>query len=133
MPPLDLELADDAIRAAATMLGRRLPATYPPDPAGAYRERTGGRERTAGPRGWGTVLLVAETAEDLLALAVSMETSARQAQEHLVRALRNLGGASLSWAGIGNLTGLTQQGAHKRFSEAAYQPRPQLTINDVAP
>jgi hypothetical protein len=133
MPPLDLELADEAIRAASARLGRKLPHTYPADPVGTYRERTGGRERSGRGRGWGTVVLVADAAEDLLGKAAEMEAAGRDAQALLVRALRNLGGASRSWAGIGQLTGMTQQGAHKRFRAAAEAPRPQLTINDAAP
>lgn len=125
MPPLDLELADGAIRTAAAELGRRMPASYPSDPVTAYRE-------ARGRRGWGTVVLVAETAEELLQRAVAQEASARRAQGQLVRALRHLGGASRSWAGIGKLTGMTQQGAHSRFRAIATQPRPQLTIDDAA-
>lgn len=124
MPPLDLELADECIRSASDLIGRRLPASYPPDPAGAYRERRGG------PRSGGVVELVAGAAEELLRQAVAREADARRAQELAIRALRNLGGYGCAWPAIAELVGLSPQGAHKRYRAIADAPRPQLTIAD---
>lgn len=126
MPRLDLELADETLRAAAAKLRRKLPATYPDDPATSYRAH---RNRATG-RSWGTVVLVADAAEELLADARRRELEAVEAQELAIRALRNLGGASPSWARVGELVGLTMQGAHKRYAKAAGERRAQLTLED---
>lgn len=122
-PPLDLELADESIRGAAELIGRRLPPSYPADPATAFRE-------SPGRRGAGVVELVAQAAEDTLGKAVALEAAAQAAQRRAIRALRHLGAASATWPRVGELVGLSQQGAHKRFSVEADAPRPQLTIAD---
>lgn len=124
MPDLDLELVDEELRAAAVLLGRRMPASYPTDPASVYIDS---------PRRAGLLDLVTGAGEELLALAHARELAAREAQGRIVRALRHLGGASPSWAAIGGrLGGLSQQGAHKRFAAIAAAPKAQLTIGDAA-
>lgn len=119
---LDLEHADEATRAALAKIARRLPTGYPTDPAA---ER---RDAPAGPRKWAPVTAVAKAAETALRDAAQLERDAREAQELAVRALRNLGAAGASWRRIGELVGMTQQGAHGRYAAIAELPRPQLTL-----
>lgn len=127
MPQLDLEFADELVRAALAKTGRRVPAGYPTDPAQARRDAP------LGPRAWAPVTAVAEVAEaaeDALRTAAALERGAREAQELAVTALRNLGAAGASWARIGKLTGMSQQGAHSRYAAIAALGRAELTIFD---
>ena|SRR5688572_8098882 len=124
MPPLDLELANEATRDAHAKLGRRLPAGYPADPVA---ER---RAAPMGTRSWAPVIAVAEAAEAALVAAVQAEADARAAQELAVRGLRHLGHVSPAWPRIGELVGMSQQGAHRRYAAIAAMPRAVLTIDD---
>lgn len=87
MPPLDLELADELIRRAASAIHARVPASYPANPSDAYRLAT---NRPGASRGAGVTYNVATVAEALLLDAARLERAARDAQGELVRALRHL-------------------------------------------
>jgi hypothetical protein len=132
--PLDLELVLEELHNAAGLIGVRTAPIVRSETADTYRElRDAERERRvrAG-RAWSVVLELAEEADRLLARTAEREREAREAQELAVRALRHLGGASASWERIGELVGMTQQGAHRRFAESAARGRAQMSLADVA-
>lgn len=133
-PPLDLELAVEELHSAAGLIGVRAAGVIRSETVDAWRERRE-LERRRGARAGGAhaiILDVAEEADRLLARAVEREREAREAQELAVRALRHLGGASASWKRVGELVGMTQQGAHRRFGEAAARGRAQMSLEAAA-
>lgn len=126
---IDLRRADHAARRAAEILGKRaMPAPYPHDPAKQAVEASGRRRQAE----YDAVLINArDGALRLLRDAVELEQNAQRAQAAAVEALRHLGGASVSWADIGGILGISAQGAHKRL-RSVEGPLPQITIDQLA-
>lgn len=127
MTPLDLARADRELRAAAKLVGHRI--GYPPDPEARHRELVG-YDRVELARRHAIVVELHDEARDVLQVAVRAERDAREAQERAVLALRKLGAYSPSWAHVGELVGMSGQGAHRRYAAAAARPPAELTIDD---
>lgn len=125
----DLRRVEDAATRAAGLIGRRMPAIFPTGlhdqvatiraagySAGQWRELNALDHRAR------------EGAVELLKAARKAEADALAAQAAAVEALRHLRRPP-SWDDVGELTGLSRQGAHKRFRDVE-APLPQTTIDE---